>query len=315
MWRSGAFSRSASARLLLGGCVLAFVQVPTADAQFGALGRAVQRKAEQRVEQSAEDRANVAMLTDPTFDATTVEITADRLERYLAALAARSREAGARRQSAEEFELRLTALGDSARAADERGKRTDFEKTVDRYSTCRRAVRDSAEQVARKNEAALEARIRANPSAMATDPTMKRLQAIGMQLGEAQQRGDAAAVERFSAELQAVYGGPGDSASLDRLAARRCGMRPARNADLAKADAYRAREDSLRKEGGPSRRIPLLGAPMGLTDAQARMMDERVQSWLNGMRRDAPLTTRFTRAEYDQLVARRSDIRKARSGS
>jgi len=52
-----------------------------------------------------------------------------------------------------------------------------------------------------------------------------------------------------------------------------------------------------------------------MTDLQARMMWERVQSWLNGMQKAAPITRTFTKAEYDLLVSRRSDLRKAFSGS
>ena len=83
-------------------------------AQLGGLRRAVER----RVEQKAEDRVQVANLIEPTFDQTTLEITAARLDRYQAAMTALRSQRAANRQRYEAMQTQRSATADSANQAD-----------------------------------------------------------------------------------------------------------------------------------------------------------------------------------------------------
>jgi hypothetical protein len=282
-----------------------------ASAQLGGLRRAVER----RVEQKAEDKAAIGMLVEPTFDATTIEITAERLNRFMPMMEQRRADAAARRQAADDRQSLLVAIRDSASQANERGNRREFERQASRYATCRSAYRDSLETASERRQQELQQRMQANPLAAQSDPQFKRMMALGAQIADAQQRGDTAAVTRLTGQMMGIFGSAAlvDSAALDRSAVPKCGARPAKNADLVKADRYEARAAEMARESS-SGRNPFVGSSVGMTDAQARMFWERVQSWLNGMRREAPVTVTFTRAEYELMVSRRGELRKAFSG-
>ena len=133
----------------------------------------------------------------------------------------------------------------------------------------------------------------------------------------AQQKGDPAEVQRLMTQYQALLGGIPDSASLDKAALPKCGARPVKPASMVQAAALNARADSLHVlvQGLEGSGTGVMGAAVGMTDVQAHMVWERIASWLSGMRKDAPITVTFTRAEYDELVSRRSALRKAFNGS
>ena len=285
----------------------------TAGAQFGVLRRA----AERRVEQKVDDQANIAMLIEPTFDNTTIEITEERLDKYQAAMEKRGASAAANRAAAEAAAKRVELMRDSARAVERPAERAAYERSAQRYDECRSGVKEQLDEAAEEKSRALMMQMQTNPSAAQTDPKLKEMFALVQEMGTAQSKGDTAGMQRAQARLQALLSVVTDSASIDRSAVSKCGARPAKPASMVQADALTARADTLGRaasgQGGGGNGVA--GSAVGMTDLQARMLWERVQSWLYGMRKDAPLTVTFTRNEYNLLVSRRSAIRKAFGGA
>jgi hypothetical protein len=284
-----------------------------AEAQLGALRRA----AERRVEQKAEDRTAAANLIDPTFDATTVEITAERLDRYTAALERLKGQRAANRAKADEMQARRSALSDSANMFDNDSERNAYERATSRYSDCRSGVLRDAEAESERKAQATMARMQRDPVGAQSDPKVKEIMATMQAMSAASQRGDSVASRRAQERMMALMGVQAtDSASLDRAAVGRCGARPAKPAGMVKVALYKARADSLEAQARAlmSGAGGVKGAEVGMTDLQSRMFWERIMSWLNGMRQDAAITRTFSRPEYDLLVARRGALRRAFSG-
>ncbi len=289
-------------------------------AQFGALRRAVEQKAGERVEQRADDRANVALLQPPTFDGTTVELTDAILDGYVAAYTRLGATRATRQAEADRLHALASAQEDSARAIESRNERDRqrHERSADTWRTCADRVRDERDAAAEKAAEAFAARLQANPVAAQNDPTMRKATELMTRMAAAQSRGDGKEVERIQGELQKVLGsiGTADSASTATATRTRCGAEPATPAWVVQATALHERSRATRalanaktaSAGRPS------AADLGLTDVQAAMVEERIASWLGGMRASAPLTVRFTRAEYDRLVSRRDAIRRAKRG-
>jgi hypothetical protein len=295
--------------VLLSTCALSL----PASAQFGALRRA----AERRVEQKADDQANVGMLIEPTFDNTTIEITEERLDKYQAAMQQRGAAAAANRAAADAARNRANSMRDSARAIDKPAERSAYERNAQRYSDCRNDVKQALDAAAQKKSEAVMMQMQSNPSAAQTDPKLKEIFALVQEMGAAQARGDAAGTQRAQARLQSLMSVVTDSAEIDRSAQAKCGARPVRPASMVQSDALTARADTIERgapgQGGAGSGVA--GAAVGMTDLQSRMFWERIQSWLSGMRKNAPITVTFTRNEYNLLVARRGALRKAFSGA
>lgn len=297
---------------LLCSAILMLVGMP-AQAQLGALRRA----AERRVEQKAEDRVQVANLIEPTFDQTTIEITAERLDRFGSALAKVSASRAANRARVDDLRTTANALRDSANAADDNRARSAYENASRKYSECRSDVRSAMDAARNRQSEELAARMQRDPIGSQNDPKVKQMIGLVQEVAAAQQRGDTAGVRRAQEKMATAMGaGATDSASLDRAAVSKCGARPAVPASMVRSQRFRAQADSVdglaRNESGGASSVK--GADVGMTDVQARMFGERVRSWLNGMRQDAVITRTFTKAEYDLLVARRGDLRKMFSG-
>ena len=301
--------------LLAVGClILATTSLAApAQAQLGGLRRA----AERRVEQKAEDRVQVANLIEPTFDNTTLEITSDRLDTYLAAMSRVKAQRGANQQRYEAMQTRRSALIDSANAVANDRERQAYERADNTYGQCRQGVRDAAEAEQERKGEALRQRMQRDPIGAQSDPQVKQMMAVVQEIGAAQQSGDTAAVRRAQEKMTQMFGVATDSVSLDRSASPKCGARPAKPASMVRAAAFRARADSVEREARAlnSTSGGVKGAEVGMTDVQARMFWERIASWLAGMRNDAPITRTFAKAEYDILVAKRGDLRRAFSGS
>jgi hypothetical protein len=288
--------------------VLMLAALPV-QAQLGALRRA----AERRVEQKAEDRVQVANLIEPTFDQTTLEITAERLDRLGPALEKLKAGRAASRARIDALQLQSRALGDSARAVEDDRARNAYETASIRYSECRSGVRQAIESAMERQSEELAARMRRDPVGSQNDPKVKQMMAIVQEVAAAQQRGDTAAVRRAQERMMtAMGGGATDSVALDKAAMSKCGARPAKPASMVRSDRLRERADSLdglaRTENAAAFRVK--GAELGMTDVQAAMFSERLRSWLAGMRQDAVITRTFSKPEYDLLVARRNDLRK-----
>ena len=292
---------------------LAILIAMPAHAQLGGLRRAVER----RVEQKASDRVGAENLIPPTFDATTIEITAERLTRYTAAMEKLKTQRAANRTRYEQMMAAQSATSDSAQALENGPAVVAYRKSVDNYGACRTEVRRVADADAERRSEEFTARAQRDPIGMQNDPKMKEIMAIMQSIAMAQQRGDTAALSRAQQRFATMMGGVGDSAALDRAATPKCGARPIKPAVVVRQEALAARAADLGKaatalmssSGGVS------GAEVGMTDVQARMFWERIQSWLNGMQQEAVITRTFTKSEYDLLVANRDALRRAFSGS
>ncbi len=305
--------RSGFVPLSLTFCVLVLSAVP-AQAQLGGIMR---RSVERRVGQKVDDQANIAMLIDPKFDQTTLELTAARLDTYTAAMEKRKESAKADRAKADAIRERASALRDSAQKVERPKDAQAYDAASQRYGDCRGQVAQAMEQSSEARMQQIATQMQANPMAAQKDPKVKEMMSIVQQLGAAQQKGDAAEVQRLTQRYQSLFGQVTDSAALDKAAAPKCGARPAKPASMVQAEAYRSRADAAQKEADAldGNSTGVTGAAVGMTDVQAHMIWERIESWLSGMRKDAPITVTFTRAEYDELVARRSALRKAFNGS
>ncbi|MCC7052051.1 MAG: hypothetical protein IT355_02210 [Gemmatimonadaceae bacterium] len=295
--------------LVAGACLSA-----PAEAQFGGLRRAVER----RVEQKVDDKANVAMLVDPVFDATTVEITGERLDRYVAAMQRAKTQREGNRRRYEQLQEQSRALADSARLFTNEREESAYRSATSRWDECARDARKAAEDASEKRMQELMMRFQSNPAAMQNDPKVKEIVAAMQEMGAAQQRGDQAAAQRATERAMNLMGSSADTTVLNRGIRTKCGATPAKPASMVRAEAYNARSQAVQKESeGLLASTSPSGADVGggMTNAQSRMMWERIASWLAGMRQDAAITRTFTRAEYDLLTSRRSDLRRAFSGS
>lgn len=291
---------------------LSFTAQP-AQAQLGALRRAAERK----LDEAAQDRMNAASLIAPTFDNTTVEITGERLDSYMAAMQARKAQAAQRRQRYEAMQAEAAAMREAASKAGNERERQAYERAAATYDACRDEARQAAEAEQEKKMEALAARIQRDPLGAQRDPKMKELMAALQDAARAQQSGDTVALARAQQRLIAFGGVATDSVSLDKLALPKCGARPAKPRSMIVADSLSAQATKLDADANAMNQSSrgVAGSEVGLTDTQSSMIWERIQSWLNGMQKDAPITRTFTKAEYDLLVSRRSDLRKAFSGS
>ncbi|HYW50403.1 MAG TPA: hypothetical protein VE861_07350 [Gemmatimonadaceae bacterium] len=302
--------------LISAGIVLAVsVAMPvSAGAQFGgALKRAVTKK----VEQKAEDRVDAATLIAPTFDGTTLELTAERLDRYTAAMQKLKGERAQNRQRYDALQQEAAGLREAAVKANNANERRAFDDAVLRHRECRDGVRDQVEAEAQKRADAIGERMQRDPAGAMNDPRVKDLNALLIEMATAQQRNDTAALDKLRDRMMVLMGGATDSVSLDKASVQKCGPRPTPPASVVKVDSLTAKAQALVTQANAllSTTGGVKGADVGMTDVQSRMVWERIQSWLNGVQEKAPITRTFSKAEYDLLVARRGALRAAFSGS
>ena len=284
-----------------------------AEAQLGSLRRAAGR----RVEQKAEDRVAAATLIPPTFTATTIEITAERLDRYTAAMETRKAAMAGNRQRYERMQTEISGLRESSQRAYNAKDLDAHQSASTRYADCRDDVVDAMEEDGERQTQAMQQRMMTDPVGAQRDPKVKQLMAVISAMGAAQQSGDTAAIRRASERMVTVMGVTIDSAAIDRKAVPKCGARPAKPRSMIVTDSLSRRADSVSTAANAlsSNSGGVKGSEVGMTDVQARMMWERIQSWLNGVQDSAPITRTFTKAEYDLLLARRGALRKAFANS
>ncbi len=284
-----------------------------AEAQLGSLRRAAGR----RVEQKAEDRVAAATLIPPTFTATTIEITAERLDRYTAAMETRKAAMAGNRQRYERMQAEITGLRESSQRAYNAKDLDAHQSASNRYADCREDVVDAMEEDGERQTQAMQQRMMTDPAGAQRDPKVKQLMAVISAMGAAQQSGDTAAIRRATERMGTVMGVTIDSAAIDRKAVPKCGARPAKPRSMIVTDSLSRRADSVSTAANAMMTASggVKGSEVGMTDVQARMMWERIQSWLNGVQDSAPITRTFTKAEYDLLLARRGALRKAFANS
>ena len=287
--------------------------VTPAEAQLGALRRA----AERRVEQKAEDRVASATLIPPVFDATTIELTAERLDRYTEAM---EKLKGTRAQNRQRYEVmqgQISTAREAAQRADNPKDRQAYENSANRYRDCRNDVVEALEAESEAQMTQMAQRMQRDPVGAQRDPKVKQFQAGMSAMAAAQQSGDTAGMRRATERMQAMMGMVSDSAAVDGKATAKCGVRPSRPRSMVVADSLGKRADQMQADADAliSSRGGVKGSDVGMTDVQSRMVWERIQSWLNGVQDSAPITRTFSKSEYDLLLARRGALRKAFANS
>ena len=303
--------RRAVRRLAVVMLSLASLEQP-AQAQFGLAKRAVQR----RVEQKADDKLGAGNLIDPTFDNTTLEITAERFDKWLAAAARREAEASKNRALQSAVQAQESAVSDSAQKAHNSRESEAYSRSTERFQTCRSEISVANNAEMERKSQAFVAQFQANPTALQNSAQGKAIMSIMQEVQAAAAKGDQAAMQRAQMKLEGLMGMTSpDSASIDRASAAKCGARPVRPASMVLEDRLHAKSDSLIKivrsydSGGGQMR----GEAVGMSDVQAHMFWERLAAFSSGQRPDAPITRMFTKSEYDLLVSRRGDVHKALS--
>jgi hypothetical protein len=283
----------------------------------GALRRAAGRQAERKVEERVNDRVQAANLIEPTFDATTVEITPERFERYSAELTKLQASRRANQAESQRLSNVANAQRDSAGRVQNRDEERAYQAARERYGDCREAEEEKMQEQSQARMQQMSEEMQRNPVAMQRDPKMKAIMQLSQEMSAASQRGDQAAMQSVQRRIGAILGIETDSAAFDAKIVPTCGARPRMPASMIAYQRMRARADSTdsRARSLMGRGMSVPGSAVGMTDVQSRMFYERIASWSIGMRQDAPITRTFSRAEYDLLVSKRSDIRRLFSSS
>jgi hypothetical protein len=283
---------------------------PPAQAQFGIMKRAIESK----VGEKADDKMNAASLIEPTFNSTTLEITQERLDKFMAALQDRRAHEADRRKQQEDLNVRINALRDQANKVDDRKIHMAWDQSTDRYKRCRDQVETDAGNAAQAKNEAVAKRMQANPLGAQSDPEVRKYVELMQKAAMAQQSGDTAAARRAQEQMGTLMtGGVRDSVSQDKAALPKCGERPPMPASVRQAQELTAQADKLQLDEkalyDAQQNVP--GDKVGMNNLQAKEMEERLLAFLGGARDSAPITKTFSKNEYDLLLKNRAPLKKA----
>ena len=293
-------------RLALGALVA--VAVPsTAHAQFGkALKRAAQdaaaRGAERKVQQAAGTSAGNAAddatsrCAAPTFDRTTLELTSERVDRLVTALASESQTPeGAKRKALvsqrEAAEARLQELenDEALRQAQESERQ---------WKSCRN---DGFREI-------LEARMEKEGSGLSAK-YMQALRTHNERIVAANAKGDTAKANALQDSTWVVLTTVVAPTAADSAAVgKKCGTPPRTSRRVAERDSLRV---AVREMGDEIRDLDernedRMLAAVGMTATQLAMARERVTTFIHSSGRPCG----FSKAEQDAIAARRADLEK-----
>jgi hypothetical protein len=282
------------------GLVAAFAAVAlapaSAHAQFGGLVR----KAKAKVVSSEASPANGPA---PRYDATTIELDADALQRVIAGLTAQQRVlAGADGADGVDAIARKRQAISAQRDAIEKAHPDGQEKYNDltrKYDDCTRPM---YERLRKEHNAQMQAK------AMSPDFRAAML-AKAQEMGAAQARGDTAAVRKIQAEMM----GPALQYAHDDTVAvqRACGTPPVKPAYLVQSDSLVDADSRLATQLNAVQERSQVAAlqESGMTDRQFSMARERIEYYLErakGRQRQQG----FSAKELSALDARRADLER-----
>lgn len=280
---------------LLAACLLAIVGAP-AQAQLGGL----MKKAKDKVAKEVGDKsgANAALDGEQvTFDATTVELTPERLDGMVEALRASRAKLSGRPA--------LIARRDAAAARlDEHMEKHGQE--IDRAVEQRAKVRSCHDDAFRKIEEAsaegMSARFMASPA------LQQKMQNISQRMAAAQQKGDANEIQKLQGELKALNAPTAaDSAKVHKA----CGAIPPesgaeREATSLQNEVKRLDTEIRSLEQGAAAEA---SKASGLSPLAYAVATDRIQMYLSRAKSNSPQRG-LTSSEIKALNARRSDLEK-----
>ncbi|MBX6331574.1 MAG: hypothetical protein IRY91_06990 [Gemmatimonadaceae bacterium] len=288
------------ARLGLVAALAAVAVAPTsAHAQFGGLIR----KAKAKVVSSEASPANSA---PPRFDATTIELDADALQRVIAGLTAQQRVlAGADGADGVDAIARKRQAISAQREAIEKAHphaQEQYDDITRKYYDCTHPMYERLQQ---EHVAAMQTRAM-SPDAQAA------LVAQGQRLAAAQARGDTAAVRKIQAEIMApaLQYAHEDTIAVERA----CGKPPVKPAYLVQSDSLFEADARLAAQLNAVQERSQAAAlqASGLTDRQFAMARERIEYYLQRAKNRHPQQG-FSAKELSALDARRAELERLMS--
>jgi hypothetical protein len=300
-------SRSVRAvsRLAITAAAVAAIGIPaTASAQLSGLvkkarDKVVENKVEKQIEKRTPDRGAA-----PKFDDVTVELSAERLTQMIRGLTA-GRAALAGRETL--VTRRDAAMQQSGELSDKNNKLIST-YTDKRYENerCRNdamnASRDKRQAVADKETKEWQAKAMSDPA------FREKAVAIAQKAGEAQARGDTAAVRKIMAEM----GVKADDPKPDTIAAdKACGRPPAKPPVLVQIDSLdgiaKELSEQIRKKEEKASATEVTES--GLSDRQFFMARERIEAYLSSVKYKSK-PSGFSAVELQALGARKADLEK-----
>ncbi len=276
--------------------IVALVAAPPAQAGLGSVIKSATTKAAKKVGQRVEPTtaAPSAPGAPPTFDETLLELNAGQLDHVLAGFKA----ARGANQGRGELVARKAKLQDEAGALSEK-----FGPAIDaaqrKHNDAERCWREELDQRQEANQKAIEQKMRSDPA------MQQKMMAMATQLGQAQARGDTAAMLRIQAEF-----GLSGLTHADTLAAQqKCGamppLHPAQAQIESLQDQVRKVDADLRAMDGKSMAAQTKAS--GLTAAQFAMARERIEMYLAAAK-GSPRPGGFSESELAALGAHQDEL-------
>jgi hypothetical protein len=300
-------SRSVRAvsRLAITAAAVAAIGIPaTASAQLGGLvkkarDKVVENKVEKQIEKRTPDGGAA-----PKFDDVTVELSAERLAQVIRGMTA-GRAALAGRETL--VTRRDAAMQQSGELSDKNNKLIST-YTDKRYENER--CRNDAMNASRdKRQAVVDKETKEWQAKAMSDPAFReKAVAIAQKAGEAQARGDTAAVRKLMAEM----GVKADDPKPDTIAAdKACGRPPAKPQVLVQIDSLdgiaKELSEQIRKKEEKASATEVTES--GLSDRQFFMARERIEMYLSSVKYKSK-PSGFSAVELEALGARQADLEK-----
>jgi hypothetical protein len=296
--------RAVSRFAITAAAVAAIATPSTASAQLGGLvkkarDKVVENKVEKQIEKRTPDGGAA-----PKFDDVTVELSAERLMQVIRGLTA-GRAALAGRETL--VTRRDAAIKQSGELSDKNNKLIST-YTDKRYENerCRNdamnASRDKRQAVTDKETKEWQAKAMSDPA------FREKAVAIAQKAGEAQARGDTAAVRKLMTEM----GVEADDPKPDTIAADKAsGRPPAKPQVLVQIDSLygiaKELSEQIRKKEEKASATEVTES--GLSDRQFFMARERIEAYLSSVRYKSK-PSGFSAAELEALGARKADLEK-----
>ena len=287
--------------------------IHTASAQLGGLARKARDKVvENQVDKQVDKRTGTASNpgAPPKFDDVTVELTSERLAGVIRGLSAGR--AVLDGTSGSPGRIALVARRDEA--ANKSGSlSSDNAKLLNAYTEKRdvseRCRNDAMRASQEKRHAAAQQRNKELQAKAMSDPAYReKVIAITQKMGEAQARGDTAAVRKLAAE----FGLTADDAKPDTIAAdKACGPMPPKPnvlVQMEQLDAQvRALTEQIRQLEEKSSATEIKES--GLNERQFLMARERIEAYLSSVKYKSQ-PSGFSPVELDALGAQRASLEK-----
>lgn len=289
--------------------IVAAISVPqhTTSAQIGGLVKRARDKAvENQVEKQIDKRTGASSPgAAPKFDDVTLELTTERVAQMVRGLSAgRAVLAGRAALVARRDE----AATKSANLNSENGK--GLNAYAEKRDASQRCRNDAMHASAEKRQAAAESKTKELQTKAMTDPAFReKAIALAQKMGEAQAKGDTAALKKIAAEMGLAM----DDTRPDSLAAdKACGKEPPKPAFLVQMEQYDAQAAKLSED--IRKMEERAGATevkeSGLNERQFQMARERIEAYLSAVKYKAQ-PNGFSPAEQSALGAARGDLEKA----